>query len=184
MDEETGTSSFAIDLPNGGASFIIGNSIQQGPETENSNVMSFGAEGLSNQRNELYFINNTVVNDNRDGAFIRIVPGFSVARVFNSIFCGQGDLLDGQATLLANILIPEAVEHVSGKIEDFVDKSNYDYRLTAVARAIDRGIEPGKVDDFDLKPTAHYIHPMQEQKRIAVKAIDAGAYEYMNLEGQ
>ena len=40
MDENNGTSSYDIDLPNGGLSFIIGNLIQQGPNTDNSTIVS------------------------------------------------------------------------------------------------------------------------------------------------
>ena len=63
MDGSDGSASYAIDLPNGGISHVFGNVIQQGPAIQNPTIVSFGAEGLANPVNELYFINNTVVDD-------------------------------------------------------------------------------------------------------------------------
>ena len=184
MDEKDGTSSFAIDLPNGGKSFIIGNSIQQGPETDNSNVISYGAEGLYNQVNQLYIVNNSFVNDRHYGVFIRLTEGVPVARVINNIFYGNADIINGQATILSNIIITKKrMLLLKNPDPGFYDMANYDYRLTVRSPAINKGIEPGAVDGFDLKPIAQYIHPLKGQKRVTIKSIDIGAYEYMNLDG-
>jgi hypothetical protein len=56
MDEVSGTSSYTIDLPDGGVSYVIGNLLQQGPNTENSTILSYGAEGLRHASNELYVV--------------------------------------------------------------------------------------------------------------------------------
>lgn len=40
-DEATGTSSYQIDLPNGGKSYIIGNVIEQGPANDNSTLVTY-----------------------------------------------------------------------------------------------------------------------------------------------
>ena len=63
MDENNGSASFLIDLPNGGKSFIIGNLIHQGEFATNGNVISYGYEGLTNLVSELYVMNNTMVNE-------------------------------------------------------------------------------------------------------------------------
>ena len=42
---ESGTSSYELDLPNGGLSYVIGNVIEQGPLTENSTIVEYGLEG-------------------------------------------------------------------------------------------------------------------------------------------
>src|SRR6185503_11236486 len=44
-DEQDGRASYAIDLPDGGLSFVMGNLIQQGPENDNRTVVAYGAEG-------------------------------------------------------------------------------------------------------------------------------------------
>ena len=41
------TASYSIDLPNGGRSLIAGNVIIQGPSSENSTLISYGAEGFT-----------------------------------------------------------------------------------------------------------------------------------------
>jgi hypothetical protein len=58
MDERDGRASYAIDLPDGGLAFVIGNLIQQGPANENRTVVAYGAEGYKNPLNELYFVSN------------------------------------------------------------------------------------------------------------------------------
>ncbi len=64
------SSSYTIDVPNGGLTFVIGNLIQQGPQTDNSSMLSYGTEGLSGGRtHELYLVNNTFVNDAGFGGF-------------------------------------------------------------------------------------------------------------------
>jgi len=42
---EDGTDSYEIDIPNGGRAYIIGNVIQQGPNSPNRSLIEFGAEG-------------------------------------------------------------------------------------------------------------------------------------------
>ena len=53
-----GSTSYAIDLPNGGAGRIFGNQIIQGPNTENSAMVTYGEEGL------VYTDNSLLVSDN------------------------------------------------------------------------------------------------------------------------
>src|ERR1700730_6140268 len=64
-DEADGTASFELDIPNGGDSYVIGNIIQQGPETENSTIVAYRLEGADprNPGSQLYVVNNTIVND-------------------------------------------------------------------------------------------------------------------------
>ena len=50
MDEQSGSSSYNIDVPNGGLTYVIGNLIQQGPNTDNSSMLNYGTEGLSGGR--------------------------------------------------------------------------------------------------------------------------------------
>ena len=98
MDERDGRSSYALDLPNGGLAFVIGNVIQQGPETQNPTIVSYGAEGLQYPVNELYFVNNTVVNDRSAGSrFLFVKDGVNKALIVNNVFSGRGDVLNGPA---------------------------------------------------------------------------------------
>ena len=72
-NEANGDASREIDLPNGGSAYIIGNVIQQGPLGQNSNLVGYGAEGLSNPGpHELYAVNNTLVNEKTVGSFFSV----------------------------------------------------------------------------------------------------------------
>lgn len=68
--DNNSTSSYSIDLPNGGDATISGNVIEQGPNGANGNIIAYGEEGgsstLSGTKHTgtaVSFTNNTVVND-------------------------------------------------------------------------------------------------------------------------
>jgi hypothetical protein len=60
---ERGTDSYELDLPNGGLSYVIGTVIEQGPRTQNSNMLVYGEEGELDPDSRLYAVNDTFVND-------------------------------------------------------------------------------------------------------------------------
>lgn len=170
MDESDGRSSYAIDLPNGGLSFVIGNVIQQGPATENSTIVSYGAEGLQHPINELYFVSNTVVNDlPAGGRFIFVRAGADVAWIVNNVFSGRGDVLSGPAELRNNAAVAKTV---------FVDSAGFDYRLKEGAAAIGRGIDPGSAHGVELRPSAEYAHKAGKRPRSQSGKLDLGALGY------
>jgi hypothetical protein len=170
MDEKDGRASYAIDLPDGGLSLVIGNLIQQGPMNENRTVVAYGAEGYKNPSNELYFVNNTVVNDDPwGGRFFLIRAGADAVRVINNLFSGPGELSAGKGELRNNHRAPRS---------ELVDPDNYDYRLQAGSRAIARGLDAGTAYGFVLRPAAEYQHPMQMRRRSTSGQLDLGALEY------
>jgi len=170
MDESDGTSSYTIEFPNGGLTFVIGNLIQQGPETENSTIVSFGAEGLKNPVNEFYFVSNTVVNDRpAGGVFVFVKEGAGAALVANNIFSGPGEVLSGPAKQRTNVIAARA---------DFVNAAGFDYRLKRGSAAIGRGIDPGKAHGVVLRPEAEYVHKTAMRSRAGAAKFDAGALEY------
>ncbi|NNF66317.1 MAG: hypothetical protein HKM98_02295 [Gammaproteobacteria bacterium] len=170
MDEATGNSSYVIDIPNGGLTYIIGNLIQQGPQAENSIAVRFGAEGLLGGRtHNLYIVNNSIVNDRQSGNFITIAAGALTSTVSNNIFVGNGSLINGPAVVSGNLQTSSP---------GFVDIDNYDYRLTGASAAIDAGVTPGSGDGFPLLPARQYVHPADAELRPQNGTVDAGAYEY------
>jgi len=169
-DEIDGTGSYAVEFPSGGLAFVIGNLIQQGPATDNPVIVSFGAEGLRNPVNELYFVNNTVVNDlPSGGTFLFIKAGTSAASIVNNIFSGPGEISSGPGELRYNVVARKT---------DFVDAANFDYRLRPGAAAIGFGVDPGSVRGLDLRPSAQYDHTAQAASRSRIGGLDAGALEY------
>ncbi len=178
MDEATGNSSFIIDLPNGGKSYVIGNLLMQGPNAENGKMVNYGAEGLSNPENELLFVNNTLVNKRSSATFVYIQSGTTVAKVANNIFAGPGTLISGKADTSANMYFsnPNQV--------GFADEANYDYRLTKNSSAIDAGVDAGEYSGFSLTPKSEYKHLCEFTERKIFKNIDIGAYEFPDISTQ
>jgi hypothetical protein len=170
MDEKDGRSSYAIDLPNGGLAFVVGNLIQQGPRTENSTIVSYGAEGLQHPANELHFVNNTVVNDRPEGGrFIFVREGTQAARLVNNVFAGRGSVLSGPGEPINNAMVARSV---------FVDAAAFDYRLRDRVALIGRGIDPGSAHGVGLRPLAEYVHKAGTRPRRDSGKLDLGALEY------
>jgi len=170
MDEQDGRASYAIDLPDGGLAFVMGNLIQQGPANDNRTIVAYGAEGYKNPLNELYFVSNTVVNDDpHGGRFIFIRNGADAVRIVNNLFSGPGELLAGNADLRNNRRAAKG---------GFVDLEHFDYRLKRGAAGIGRGIDAGSAYGYVLRPAAEYRHPSQMTPRSTSGRLDLGALEY------
>jgi hypothetical protein len=171
MDEIDGTASYEIDLPNGGTSYIIGNIVQQGPETDNPTIIAYGEEGLSNTGKDLYVINNTIVNDRSSGTFISIASGASRAKIVNNLFTGSGTLISGTADTLTNL---------STNNPGFTNRTAFDYRPLAAAPGINKGTDPGSAGTFSLMPVYQYNYDCSGQVRTSEGVIDIGAFEFKN----
>lgn len=66
-DNDHGTASYNIDLPNGGIGVIRGNTIVQGPDNSNRTMISFGAEGPG-ANNSLLVEGNHFINEHPERA--------------------------------------------------------------------------------------------------------------------
>lgn len=170
FDGDDGTASMEIDLPNGGTSFVIGNVIQQGPMTENSTVLAYGAEGLSNEGKDLYVVNNTFVNDRPNGGTFVNVSGGANALIVDNIFAGPG-------TPYTNQVEVDPIDNLDTLDPGFIDRKNMDYRLAPGSPAIDKGVDPGAVGDFSLAPISQYVPALASMARPRSGALDLGAYE-------
>ena len=167
---EFGTSSYELDLPNGGRSYVIGNIIEQGPRSENATIVAYGEEGATNPASELYFVNNTVVNNRSKGTFISVATGVPPVLVQNNLFIGSGLQIDQTTARLSHNLNCCGV---------FVDAANYDYHLRTDSPAKNFGTTSGTVNGYSLVPVYQYVHPACfETRRTTGRAIDAGAFEF------
>ena len=54
-DENSGKASYELEFPNGGVALVLGNIVQQSAQTENSQLVSFGAEGYRWPQSELFW---------------------------------------------------------------------------------------------------------------------------------
>jgi len=169
MDEKDGNSSYVIDLPNGGMSYIIGNIIQHGPAAENAVAVSYAAEGPKNPVQQLYVVNNTYVNERKaNGRFLRVAGKDAKSLVVNNLVVGTKTILEGPGEEKHNIVTDSP---------GFVDAAAYDFRLKAGSPAIGAGVDPGKAGDFSLMPEFEYRHPMDKQARPRSAKPAAGAFQ-------
>jgi hypothetical protein len=168
----SGSGSYDLDLPNGGKSYVIGNLIEQGPQTLNGNILAYQEEGPAsgNPDHELFVVNNTFVNDFTAGTFISIDPSVRApALIQNNIFSGPGTITNQlNAILDANF---------SGDAK-FVDSANFDYHLRNDSPAVDKGSTLGTGAGMSLAPVFQYVNNLcAEQRVVAGAAMDLGAYE-------
>ena len=174
LSSERGSTSYELDLPNLGRSFVIGNLIEQGENGENPSLLSYGLEGTAagNPRHELFVVNNTFVNDRPNGGtFVNLGAAVDVpALLQNNIFAGPGTLSNQASAVSRN--------NFSGGDPHFVGRAALDYTLEAGSPCIDQGSAPDMMDGVSLTPEWQYVHPANARARVGVGTIDIGAYEF------
>ncbi|PBQ32820.1 hypothetical protein CNR22_13905 [Sphingobacteriaceae bacterium] len=178
-NETTGTGSYNIDVPNGGLAIIMGNVVQKGVNSTNSNLISYGVEALTSAGpHNLYLINNTLVNERSNGTFLNIQTGTALFKSYNNIFAGNGTLFTG------NLITVDTAgnKKLAGASAGFLNLAGYDYHLIAGSAAINVGVNAGNASNgFALSPLFEYAHPAAQNTRMANGALDAGAYELAGI---
>lgn len=163
-DEAGGRASYELEFPNGGVAYVVGNQIQQGPQTENRALISFGAEGYTRPDNALYLVGNTLVDDYGGwGQWLAVKPAGQGAKdavpatvsvmAVNNMLAGSGRL---QVTVPADIR-----NNVTVAQDVFTEPSRHDYRLRNPAHPPLQPVDPGTANGVDLRPTRVYVHPRQ-----------------------
>jgi hypothetical protein len=168
-DELGGTASYELEFPNGGVAIVIGNIIEQSATTENVHLISFGAEGYPWPTNQLYLINNTLV-DRRPagGIFLRVSPGTTAVRALNNVLAGTGRLDDAGPGEYRNNF------HVD--LDAFADVEHGDYRLRSRSRLLGLAIDPGSAGSLRLAATHEYVHP-RKMRLLGTRARNPGALQ-------
>jgi hypothetical protein len=176
LTSETGTTSYELDIPNGGLTYVIGNLIEQGANDANFNMLAYLEEGLNahNPDHELFVSNNTFVNDKAAGTFLFISANDTTPAVIqNNIFKGAGTINAQTNSISSNNLI-----NVNPL---FVNQTAYNYHLLTGSPAINAGMAPGTGAGQSLSADYDYVHPECGESRTAVGAVDIGAYEFGNI---
>ncbi len=164
IDDAGATASYSVDLPNGGLSLIAGNVIVQGPRSENSTLVSYGAEGLTHPSHRLWVVHNTFVNRRTSGTFVQLAEG-SRAEIRNNLIVGPGDLTGAVgARARANRRVGTG---------GFVDATANDFRLRVSSSAVDRGVAVPR----RWRPRWEYVHPARLVRRRTGGRPDLGAHE-------
>jgi hypothetical protein len=168
-DETGGRASYELDFPNGGVAIVLGNIIQQVRETENSAMISYGAENYIWPENKLNVASNTLINDHPyGGAFLRAYPGVVKIISTNNLLIGPGkyhtpDLVD-------------SVNDIHASWEIFKQAARQNYQLNDLGQQLSF-IRSKSVQT--LEPRAEYEHP----RNVVVlneKALYPGALQSTN----
>ncbi len=162
-DETDGRSSYNLDLPNGGYSFVIGNIIQHGRHSANSTNISYAREGGTNRVQKLLLIHNTIVNEHPSGVYLK-VGGTPLVQMTNNLCSGTQTELPKLGEMRGNLVTQSP---------GFVNAVAFDYRLTAGSPARKAGVDPGKA----LYPEYQYRHPAGLVRRPYSKTPDVGAFQ-------
>lgn len=151
-DDAGGHASYELEFPNGGVAYVVGNIIEQGVRTENPHIISYAAEGYKWPKNELYLVNNTLL-DNRPqgGIFLRVKPGAVTVKAVNNLLVGKG-VLDtaGPGNYQNNVTVAWSEMEPAGVNE---------YRHKRGAKVSGKVVDAGSVDGQRLMPDSEYVHP-------------------------
>ncbi len=91
MDGTSGTGSYQTDFPNGGRVVLRGNVLQKGPNADNSSMIAYGLEGLSNANRTLALYHNTLVTTYSGGAYLRLASGIDAVSMTANLMAGTGN---------------------------------------------------------------------------------------------
>ncbi|HSD37745.1 MAG TPA: hypothetical protein VLC92_09555 [Rhodocyclaceae bacterium] len=157
-DEEDGHASYELEFPNGGAALVMGNIIEQSATTENPDIISYGAEGLRDDGNQLMLIHNTIVDHRLFRGTPLVVHGKS-----------------GEVSVLAinNLLIGTSPLNLPRGALDRGNQSGSLSQLGAGYRPVERSRWKAPAENFKdvvlppslmgraFPPVMEYVHPMQ-----------------------
>lgn len=174
LSSEAGDGSYEIDLPNGGQAIILGNIIVQGTNSQNSGIISYGLEGLSNPGlQQLVLSQNTLVNEKSTGNFINIDSKTSLLVLFNNIFAGAGQIMSNTPLQVQDIGNTKAKNINS---VGFVDPSKLNYKLTSKSSSFNAGKSYFGIQKSWI-PIHEYAHPAQKISRDIEFLPEPGAFE-------
>ena len=176
LDGESGDSSYLIDLAEGGDAVILGNILQQGKEAENHTLLSYGAENRRATGGRLVVMNNTFVNEQTGGFFLKIIPQQVNVHVQNNVFFGDASISNRKVHGITNLVVSRAVED-QGRV--FMDSESFNYLLSAESPAIDAGSDPRPLGLGAYIPKLEYNDVATLIPRHDDRRIDIGAYEFV-----
>jgi hypothetical protein len=170
-DEIGGRASYELEFPNGGIAYVVGNIIQQGSQTENLKIVSFGAENYQYPVNQLFLINNTIVDDRpKPGIFLDVKPGNGnvTVKAINNLLVGSGKLESAGPGEYQN--------NINVDWDQFTQASRQDYRLLASSKLRGKAEKIGEVNGVQLSPDREYVHP-RKTRILQGGALSPGALQ-------
>ena len=166
-DVPGGNSSRLIDLPNCGSSFIIGNDLHKAATSENLTAIGYGHEGCNDRadaQKKLYAINNTLVNEARNGTFVDNKAGIE-ATVENNLLFGSGKFLVGKGKSDNNLRF------------GLEQRGKDSWQAPRGSTAINGAATLQAVEGVSLTPDLEFAPPIGTRKRPIDDALDTGSRE-------
>ena len=95
---QAANTSFDIDVPNGGVTMIIGNTIVQGPSAQNNKMVEYGGEGLVYANNSATFATNTFISTANsiaieDLSYLYVTPCIPMVVAADNTFTGVSQVV-------------------------------------------------------------------------------------------
>lgn len=151
LSSEEGTASYELEFPAGGLATVIGCLIQQGRQSENATIVSYGAEGYRWPTNELKISFCTLVNDRPgDAIFVRASKGNATVEMAHNLLVGRARM---------DMQVPARTSNVEADRSDFGDAARFDFRLRRKARAVGAAGMFGMLAAETILPEREYVHP-------------------------
>lgn len=174
---ESHDGSYEVDMPNGGQAILIGNMIEQCPESQNGGIIAFGLENQNNPEQQLILSHNTIINDRSAGRFLNFSNATTLVKLVNNLFAGPGTLLTGTTQ---SVDTTHNLQFSTVAAAKLVDPANFDYRPGPGSLCINTGIQPDSFAGVQLTALQSYLHPLSHTARwYSGSAPDVGAYEYL-----
>ena len=148
VDGPGGRAAYELEFPNGGLAWVVGNVIAQSADSSNPAIVSFGAEGAVDDREQgLFMAHNTLINaGDKPAIFVHLHPlgGRLVEQRFvNNLVLGPGTVEGALADAAqGNVMGPVSVLDASGALP---------YALRAGSPLRGRGVEPGAARGVPLR---------------------------------
>lgn len=169
-DEIGGRASYEMEFANGGVAVVMGNLIAQSSTTENPHVISFGAEGATWEKQALYLVNNTLVDQRPSGGiWLRVSPPQADVVLANNLLVGGPKLAaDGHWVRRANF---------DADWDEFVLAARDDFRLKPGSSLRGKAQAAGEGGGLKLTPTREYRHPRGSLPWDGAAPLSPGAFQ-------
>ncbi len=104
--DNASTTSYSVDLPNGGRAVLADNIFQQGPNGQNPSMVHFGGEGAPYAGSSLAITGSTVVNDRPGGTFLLNQTAAIATVEASSVFgLAESGMAAGPATVTGTVFL-------------------------------------------------------------------------------
>ncbi len=163
-----------IALPNGGSSFIIGNSIYKNSGSSNSQSVEYIVPGNAlNASQNLYVINNTFATAAKHAIFLTANASPNVV-LKDNLFLGSGTILNSKSPKVSES------NNLSATSSWFTNAAAYDFHLASKSPAIGAGTPQGSSAGISLAPVYQFWLDSTGRPGVIARAsrdvLDTGAY--------